>query len=197
MIPDPDRIMKMLELLEEAGHSQGWDVEPALGYIFKAEDGYETGLFPVQPADVHENPVTGLLMFARHTAVEKLEADPPPGGDPRSYGLAALWMAMEGWGGTQKPAPGLKIADMIGSVEFKTIRVVDMGGRVYCADRIRGESPEFTMVPARTPSPHVRTNMVEGLKVLAMALAVEMPDGAVDVKALASVGKSSPASPTP
>ena len=192
MIPDPDAMIFLAKKLETAAHRQGWDQEATLGIVFDIDGGYRTTPFPAQPAELDPNPAMGLLMLAeglyRNTGYARRqirEHNAESGGRD----LAGLWFISEGWMRPPELADDERAAaDIPGTKEVRFLTLLDCAGVTYNVQRVRGEKPTMEVIKPGCSELETHGNVFDGLRRMLLALGSNMPDGSIDMEAVATVG---------
>lgn len=181
MIPECEHMIKAAFRLEDVAAGHGWDHEAVLGFVVDTDDGIMTVPFPVQPGDIDpgSRPEVVLLSIANtllkntDKARERLAAHPMR--DSASH-VAGVWFIYEAF-----------LADADKMVEVRVCDLLDCGGRLYTVARERGRKPD--VIVYEPGSPQVPADpVVSALRRILVAAAVNMPDGSIDMEALAKVG---------
>jgi hypothetical protein len=177
MIPGERDMLAVVAAIEREYHLEGWDRPSVLGLVFQEPGGgFGVVPYPVQPADLpFDNPVEGLLHLAQMLARW--------GGASRAKiadQIAGVWLLSEAWTlPPEKKRKGVRNVDTPGARECRFVALVDCGGRLYHAFRVRGEDPEAEQVNSGD------TRAERALRLLLAALASGMSAGSVDVEAVA------------
>jgi len=172
MIPEPKDVLEIASILEGRIHEHGWDVAPMLGMIVENEQGHLDGVeYPLQPAGMpYSNPAVALLHLAQLT-VDMAKEGRLPVADVANH-TAGIWFCTEGW-----------MLDNDALVECRIMTVVDCAGRLYRAQRFRGEEPEPAWSMQSTPVVE-ETRVVVGLRGILGALGTVMSPTAIDIEAV-------------
>lgn len=201
MIP-PRHAMEALVLsLEEELAKDGWDNEPLLGIVVRVTpppspdlDMYAVLPFPVQPADLSDQPAQSLLYIGG----KMNQPDAPPALTPRQRrNLAGVLFAGEGWQAppskddtyAELARKGVRFADVVGSKEVRFVHVIDCSGRYTSVNRARGEEPKTWVVEPGEQKERVAGNVVIGLRDLLLGLGRHMRPDAMDREAIAALAR--------
>lgn len=162
MIPEPDDMMNFAATLEQTLDTKGWDQEALLALVLRVEaremfddvlpdpamraddDVFAVVDFPIQPSQVAPSIGDGMQMLAKFFNARA--ASPAPAALEK---LCGLLMITEGWTNSipRSQRDGRMLADIPGSQEIRTVLIIDCGGRVYIAERVRGHEPTVRQHP--------------------------------------------------
>lgn len=172
---------RLMLKLEQRLHREGWDQPAALYVIVRTEDRMR---LIKQPAPLHSDPAARLKYIA--------DVMSEPGnqlGELTAMAMAAfdgfhgLLFSHEAWQTylSTRERGGRAAADTPGSKELRGVLAITVRAKAYYVSRIRGERPsveEFDDLGGRVADALVR---------MLRAVAVHLPDGAVDREALAAL----------
>jgi len=182
VIPDDIDDLRNIALdLEKQAHEHGWDQPPVAGVFFDIGLGYRTEPLPAFLPHFHPHPLTALRLItaALHEARDSRAGLAEEFDTETRSMLAGVWLIHETWMNTtpREERDGRRLADIPGSKEMRGVMLVDCGGHVVYARRVRGEEPDAEL--------EVRGGgIVESLAGLLLEHCWGMPDGTYDKAAL-------------
>lgn len=184
LLPDEKLMIELVKAVERAQHKQGWDVEAALGYVYRRrqDDGAEflaVVPFPRQPQDLTEDVPEGLMYLGG--ILRYSEGVPPIVPVRAQKDFAGLLFMAEGYEHDPENQAEKR--------EVRFVEMIDCAGRYYTATRRRGED-DVRWIIRQPRDPELRTvgRVVVGLRDLMVAIGQQLPAGAMDVEAVAEIG---------
>lgn len=195
MIPDMESMILMVRGIEKMGAELGWDNNPGvLGFFFETADGegFATSPFPevMQPCEMAPNdPRAGLYRLARlfNRPANALFASLENEG---SQAIAGIWFCSEGYFNdtiTDEERDGRHMADVVGSVEVRTVDAIDCAGRYYSLIRKRGEEPTTEVIDKGYGDLQVSGFIPMCMREILYGIAAGMPFGSADLDAIRSI----------
>lgn len=191
MIPDQEAMRELALTAERELALDGWDDTPPmfgiiLGHRADAVKTYGVLPFPVQPYEIAPDDVVGGLKAMGRSMVQFKPGKIMQRGALAD--LAGVFFSSEAWHSTipEDQRDGRRLADIPGSQEARTVYILDTAGRFIFVQRIRGEKPTVEVTAAGKFD--VTGRLVDGMRMVLLAMAREMPLGTADLDAIRQVG---------